>query len=274
MSSDPVRIFDTHALLRSRLRAKHRASDHDFLKREIADRMADRLQEVNRTFDRILDVGGDFTSHTGTAADTIDISDDPLTLTENTYDLIISNSLFHWVNDLPGLLIQLNRALKPDGLLMASMFGGDTLKELRQCLLSAEVEITGGAHARVIPFADVRDMGSLMQRAGLALPVTDMDTITVNYSSPLKLLHDLRGMGETNALLERPRTFLRRDILMRALEIYMRDFVLDNGKIPATFQIIYLTGWHPHESQQKPAKRGSGQVSLATALKAGKPPSQ
>lgn len=270
--SDTPNLFDTVALLRNRKRAEGMGDDHTFLKAEIANRLADRLQDVNRSFESVLDIGGDYTKHTGTKAEIIELSDEPLGLTENTYDLIISNSLLHWVDDLPGLLIQLNRALKPDGLMMVAMFGGDTLQELRHALIAAEVEITGGAHARVIPFADVRDAGSLLQRAGFALPVADIDTITVNYSSPLKLLTDLRGMGEANALTERPRTFWRRDVLMRAMEIYGEQFATENDKVRATFQILYLAGWHPHESQQKPLKRGSGQVSLAAALKAGKPP--
>lgn len=270
--SDTPCLFDVTAVNRNRKRAAAMDSDHTFLKAEIADRLADRLQDVNRSFEKVLDIGGDYTRHTGTIADVIDLSEQPLGLADNSYDLIISNSLLHWVDDLPGLLIQLNSALRPDGLMMVAMFGGETLKELRHALIAAEVEITGGAHARVIPFADVRDAGSLLQRAGLALPVADMDTITVNYSSPLKLLTDLRGMGEANALIDRPRTFWRRDVLMRAMELYGEQFAPENGKVPATFQILYLAAWHPHESQQQPLKRGSGQVSLAAALKAGKPP--
>ncbi|MFC3050619.1 methyltransferase domain-containing protein [Kordiimonas pumila] len=272
MSDPSAYIFDTAAVLHNRARAETYGNDHTFLKQEISDRLHDRLHDITRPFQSVLDIGGDFARFSGMPATTLSISDTPLPTSDNQFDLVISNLVMHWVNDLPGLLIQLNRALKPDGLMMAAMFGGETLKELRHSLLAAESELTGGAHGRVIPFADVKTLGSLLQRAGFALPVTDMDTLTVTYEHPLKLLADLRGMGEANALLDRPKNFMRRDVLSRALEIYSRDYAQSDGRVPATFQIIYLTGWHPHESQQKPAKRGSGQVSLAAALKAGAPP--
>jgi len=271
-----VQIFDTNTVLNNRRHARDNGADHNFLKQEIADRLEDRLLDFNRSFETILDVGGDFScfANLQKPIENQNISDAPLPLHANTFDLIISNLIMHWVNDLPGLLIQLNRALIPDGLFMASMFGGDTLTELRHCLLAAEAEITGGAHSRIIPFADVKDLGSLLQRAGFALPVTDMDTLIVKYENPLKLLADLRGMGESNALLDRPKTFLRRDVLMRAMELYQRDYTGEDGRVTATFQILYMTGWHPHENQQKPLKRGSATIRLADALKAGKPPSQ
>lgn len=274
MNTAPQHIFDTERMLQNRERAKRLGGDHDFLRAEIADRMQDRIQDVNRAFERILDVGGDMVRFTERAdtADFVQLSDSPLDLRQGHYGLILSNLCMHWVNDLPGLLIQLNHALKPDGLLLASMFGGETLRELRHSLLSAEAEITGGANARVIPFAEVKDLGSLLQRAGFALPVTDMDTLTVTYEHPLKLMHELRGMGETNALSAMTDKFLRRDVLLRACEIYQSEFGLENGRVPATFQIMYLTGWHPHESQQKPLKPGSAKMSLADALKLGKPP--
>ena len=274
MNTAPQSIFDLQRMLNNRKRALLLPGDHDFLRQEIADRMQDRIQDVNRAFEHILDVGGDMVRFTDRAntADIIQLSDNALELKQGHYGLILSNLCMHWMNDLPGLLIQLNRALKPDGLLLASMFGGETLKELRHSLLSAEAEVTGGANARVIPFAEVKDLGSLLQRAGFALPVTDMDTLTVTYEHPLKLMHELRGMGETNALMAKSSKFLRRDVLMRTCEIYQSEFGLKNGRIPATFQIMYLTGWHPHESQQKPLKPGSAKMSLADALKMGKPP--
>lgn len=248
-------------------------ADFDFLRAEVAERLQDRVQDVNRPFATILDVGDDMMRFTGRAggAEVTHISDEPLGLKDGYYSLVVSNLVMHWVNDLPGLLIQLNKSLKPDGLLLASMLGGETLKELRHALLAAEAEITGGASARVIPFADVKDLGSLLQRAGFALPVTDADTITVTYEHPLKLMQELRGMGEANALAGRSRKFLRRDVIMRACEIYQNEYGLEDGRIPATFQIMYLTGWHPHESQQKPLKPGSAKMRLADALKAGKP---
>jgi len=245
------------------------AKSADFLRAEITDRLQDRIQDVNRPFSTILDLGDDMMRFTARSngVDIDQISDAPLDLPKAHYSLIVSNLVMHWVNDLPGLLIQLNKALKPDGLLLASMFGGETLRELRHAFLSAEAEITGGANARVIPFADVKTVGGLLQRAGYALPVADMDTLTITYDHPLNLMQDLRAMGETNALLGRSKKFLRRDVLARACEIYQRDHTLENGRIPATFQIIYLTGWHPHESQQQPMKPGSATMRLADALK-------
>lgn len=273
MQNAPVHIFDTARKHMNRKRGDSMNGDFDFLRTEIADRMVDRLLEINRQFEHILDVGGDFARFAGKPAHTLALSDDPLELSKNSFDMITSNLGFHWANDLPGILIQLNQALKPDGLLLASMFGGTTLHELRHSFLTAEAEITGGASARVIPFAEVKDLGSLLQRAGFALPVTDLDTITVTYEHPLKLMQELRGMGETNALFDRPKNFLRRDVMMRACEIYQEQHSNPDGRIRATFQILYLTGWHPHESQQKPLKPGSAQMSLADALKAGgKPP--
>lgn len=275
MQNAPMQIFDTSRKLENRMRGDSIQGDFDFLRAEIADRMSDRLLEINRKFEKILDLGGDFARLTGRDAKHIILSDDPLPIEADSYDMIASNLSFHWANDLTGILIQLNRALKPDGLLLASMFGGTTLHELRHSFLAAEAEITGGASARVIPFAEVKDVGSLLQRAGFALPVTDMDTITVTYEHPLKLMQELRGMGEANALFDRPKNFLRRDVMMRACEIYQEQHANPDGRIRATFQILYLTGWHPHESQQKPLKPGSAQMSLADALKAGgKPPSQ
>ena len=275
MQNAPMQIFDTSRKLENRMRGDSIQGDFDFLRAEIADRMSDRLLEINRKFEKILDLGGDFARLTGRDAKHIVLSDDPLPIEADSYDMIASNLSFHWANDLTGILIQLNRALKPDGLLLASMFGGTTLHELRHSFLAAEAEITGGASARVIPFAEVKDVGSLLQRAGFALPVTDMDTITVTYEHPLKLMQELRGMGEANALFDRPKNFLRRDVMMRTCEIYQEQHANPDGRIRATFQILYLTGWHPHESQQKPLKPGSAQMSLADALKAGgKPPSQ
>ncbi|UTW59486.1 methyltransferase domain-containing protein [Kordiimonas sp. SCSIO 12603] len=273
MQNASMQIFDTSRKHQNRMRGNSMQGDFDFLRAEIADRMSDRLLEINRKFENILDLGGDFARLTGRDAEHIILSDDPLPIEANSYDMITSNLCFHWANDLTGILIQLNRALKPDGLLLASMFGGTTLHELRHSFLAAEAEITGGASARIIPFAEVKDVGSLLQRAGFALPVTDMDTITVTYEHPLKLMQELRGMGEANALFDRPKNFLRRDVMMRACEIYQEQHSNPDGRIRATFQILYLTGWHPHESQQKPLKPGSAQMSLADALKAGgKPP--
>ncbi len=274
MSTQPndINLFDQVAVDRNRARGRAMGPDFDFLRAEIADRMADRLADINRDFGAILDLGGHFAPHTGQSVQTAPAVDGTLDVAPASFDLVISNLALHWVNDLPGLMVQANHALKPDGLFMAALFGGETLHELGHSLLAAEAEITGGASQRVIPFADVRDLGSLLQRAGFALPVTDMDTITVTYEHPLKLMQELRGMGEANAMSARSRRFLRRDVLMRACEVYQAKFGMADGRVPATFQVMYMTGWHPHESQQKPLKPGSGKVNLADALKASGPP--
>ncbi|WP_417466125.1 methyltransferase domain-containing protein [Kordiimonas sp.] len=265
------RLFDMQAVARNTLRGLRMGSSYDFLRREVADRMEDRLLDINRQFDVVLDIGARFGKRSAEEV-ALPNDNDVLDAEPNCFDLVVSNLSMHWVNDLPGLMVQARHALKPDGLFMASLLGGDTLYELRHALIAAESELLGGANARVIPFADVRDLGSLLQRAGFALPVTDMDTITVTYEHPLKLMHELRGMGEANALVSRSRQFLRRDVLMRACEIYTEKYAFEDGRIPATFQVMYMTGWHPHESQQKPLKPGSGKVNLADALKAGVPP--
>ena len=264
--------------MQNRKRASSMDKRFQFLQAEIADRMLERLQEINRTFDRKIDLGGRFspflpaTEREDFQAHTFDGAIVPDSASEA--DLIVSNLDLHWVNDLPGVLVQIKQALRPDGLVMAAMFGGETLHELRHSLLAAESEVSGGVSQRIIPFADVKDLGSLLQRAGLALPVTDVDTLTLTYEHPVQLMQELRGMGEANALISRSKNFLRRDVLFRAAEIYQHDFSREDGRIMATFEVMYLTGWHPHESQQKPLKRGSGKVNLADALKAGKPPTK
>lgn len=185
---------------------------------------------------------------------------------ENSFDLIASTLSLHWVNDLPGALVQIRRALKPDGLFLAAMLGGDTLIELRRAFLDAEAETTGGTSPRTSPVADVADAGSLLQRAGFALPVVDTDTLTVTYEDMFALMRDLRGMGEANAVAARSRTFLRRDTLFAAAARYHELYADEDGRIPATFQIIWMTGWAPHETQQQPLRPGSGAARLADAL--------
>jgi SAM-dependent methyltransferase len=182
-------------------------------------------------------------------------------------DLVVSGLAFQFVNDLPGVLAQIRRALKPDGLLLAAMIGGDTLTELRQSFASAEAECEGGVSPRVAPFADLRDVGSLLQRAGFALPVTDVDRIVARYDSAFALMQDLRRMGATNILVERRRTPTRRATMLRMAQIYGERFSDADGRIRATFDVIWLSGWAPHESQQKPLKPGSAKASLAEAVK-------
>ena len=181
-------------------------------------------------------------------------------------DLVLSNLSLHWVNDLPGALIQIRRALKPDGLLLATLFGSNTLQQLRIALCQAETPLESEFNTRLSPLPDVRDLGNLMLRAGFALPVVDLDTITVSYSDPLRLLRDLRGMGETNATNGRRLNFSRRTTILRACEIYLKTFTDADGRIPATFEILTLTGWSPSQNQQKPLKPGTAQIPLAEAL--------
>jgi SAM-dependent methyltransferase len=181
-------------------------------------------------------------------------------------DLAASLLALHAVNDLPGALIQIKRALRPDGLFIACLLAGQSLTELRQSLLAAEVELTGGASPRVAPFADLRDLGGLLQRAGFALPVIDSESVTVRYGDMFGLLRDLRAMGWANALSERSRKPLRRSVLLRAAELYAERFADPDGRLRATFEIVWLSGWAPHESQQKPLRPGSAKARLADAL--------
>ena len=192
--------------------------------------------------------------------------EEALPFADASLDLVVSALALQWVNDLPGTLVQIRRALKPDGLLMAAMLGGDTLIELREAFASAESEIEGGLSPRVAPFADLRELGALMQRAGFALPVVDSDRLTVRYESAFALMRDLRAMGATNVLAERRRAPLRRATLMRMAEIYAERFADADGRVRATFEIVWLSGWSPHESQQKPLKPGSASQRLADAL--------
>ncbi|MEK7820818.1 MAG: methyltransferase domain-containing protein [Pseudomonadota bacterium] len=199
------------------------------------------------------------------AAPTLAADEEALPFAEGTFDLVLSSLALHWVNDLPGTLVQIRRALKPDGLFLAALFGGETLKELRGALTEADLATSGGASPRVSPFAQVRDLGQLLQRAGFALPVVDADTVTVAYADPAHLLADLRGMGEANATAARRKSFSRRALFAAALRNYPRAAALE-GRVPATFQIVYLTAWAPHETQPKPLRPGSAKASLAAAL--------
>jgi SAM-dependent methyltransferase len=214
---------------------------------------AEREQE--RTSERTLD------AQLLVAAD-----EEALPFRDASLDLVVSALALQFVNDLPGTLIQIRRALKPDGLLLAALAGGDTLTELRQAFAAAEAEIEDGISPRVVPFSDVRDMGALLQRAGFALPVTDIDRVTARYASPISLMHDLRRMGATNPLLERSRRPLKRATLRRMTEIYAERFADRDGRIRATFEIVWLSGWAPHESQQKPLAPGSARQRLADVL--------
>ncbi len=201
-----------------------------------------------------------------TAFARVAVDEEALPFADNSLDLIVSSLALQFVNDLPGTLIQARRALKPDGLLLATLVGGDSLSELREAFAAAESEVEGGISPRVAPFADVRELGALLQRAGFALPVIDSDRVIVRYDSVMALMHDLRRMGATNALSERRRTPLKRATLQRVVEIYAERFADADGRLRATFEIVWLSGWAPHESQQKPLRPGSAAHRLANAL--------
>ena len=288
--TEPHRIFDQLLLTQRRNRAAGRAQAHDFLLERVATDLAERLAIVQREFPVALDAG----SHHGVLGRRIAalpnvgqvISFDPsfklleaapapkvvgafdaLPFAEQSLDLCVSGLALHLVDDLPGALIQIRQALKPDGLLLAALLGGQTLRELREAWLAAEDEVLGGASPRVAPFADVRDLGGLLQRAGFALPVADSDLVTVTYSDPLALMRDVKGMGASNMLTERRRVPVTRGLLMRAAEVYAERFAISgSGRVPATFEILTLTAWAPHESQQKPLRPGSAKSRLADAL--------
>lgn len=285
MPESPI-LFD-RSLLRARLRRAAALGPASFLLDRVAEDFADRLAPVLRQFARALDLGTptDAVRRALASSRKIDrfiaatpiaspapgewqvVADaEVLPFADGTLDLVISGLALHAVNDLPGTLIQIRRALKPDGLLLAALIGGDTLTELRQSFAAAEAEIDGGVSPRVSPFADVRDIGGLLQRAGFALPVADVDRLTVRYDSALALLQDLRRMGAGNILIERRRVPLKRVVLLRMAEIYAERFGDPDGRVRATFDIVWLSGWAPHESQPKPLAPGSAKQRLADAL--------
>jgi len=214
----------------------------------------------------VVSAGAALPEREGSATRFVVADEEALPFGSAVFDLVVSGLSLQFVNDLPGALVQIRRVLRPDGLFVAALAGGDTLTELRQSFAAAESEIEGGISPRIAPFADVRDLGALLQRAGFALPVTDVDRITVRYGTVFALMHDLRRMGATNALLDRRRTPLKRATLMRMAEIYAQRFADADGRLRATFEIAWLLGWAPHPSQQQPLKPGSAQARLADAL--------
>lgn len=289
---EQARIFDRRLLRQRRERAVATLDRHDFLLKESGERLLDRLSDVTRKFPLAMDLGCragllarhldkrggiesfiqcDLSTSMASSArafgPAIVADEEQLPIKAESLDLVLSNLGLHWVNDLPGALLQIRTALKPDGLFLACMFGAGTLSELRSCLMEAEIAETGGASARISPFADLRDAAGLLQRAGFALPVADAETITVTYSDMFRLLHDLRGMGEANLLLERLKRSTRRAIFARAAALYQSRHSDSEGRLKASFQLLFLTGWAPHASQQKPSPRGSGQVSLKDVLR-------
>lgn len=287
----PPKIFDRALLRRRRDRVAGNADPRrDFLFAESGERLLDRLDDVRRRFPLALDLGsrdgllGRLLQGRGgvetlvqgdlalgllrqAAGCRLQLDEEALPFAPESFDLVLANLSLHWINDLPGALAQLRHVLKPDGLFLGALFGAGTLAELRAVLMEAEIAETGGASARVAPFADLRDAAGLLQRAGFALPVADVETVTVTYAGMMPLLADLRAMGEANILDARLKRPTRRAVIARAAALYQEKFALPDGRIPASFRLIFLTGWAPHQSQQQPARRGSGQVNLGAALR-------
>jgi SAM-dependent methyltransferase len=285
MSAPAYIVFD-RPLARARLARAHVQGAASFLLDHVAAEFPERLSAILRPFPRVLDLGTPGPAltqalaprqpallvHAAPVPAALDggvrlvADEEVLPFTPASFDLVVSALALQGVNDLPGALVQIRRVLAADGLFMGCLIGGQSLQELRLALAEAEESITGGVSPRVAPLADLRDMGGLLQRAGFALPVTDVDTLTVRYSSMFGLLADLRGMGATNALVARDRRPLRRAVLMRAAEIYQSRFADPDGRLRATFEFVWLSGWAPHESQQKPLQPGSAKARLADAL--------
>lgn len=288
MTSVPY-VFDRKLMKQRRARIAAQAQNADFLHEAVAHDIADRLALIKRSFAIAADLG----AHTGRVGHALKslgsvhtlfeadscaamitgrpgnvlIADEELVpFAPQSLDLVCSSLALHFVNDLPGTLSQIFRSLRPDGLFIGALFGVGTLGELGAAFLQAESEVTGSVSPRIAPLPDVRDMGVLLQRAGFTLPVSDVDTITVRYDSPIKLMQDLRLMGMTNILSERSLKPLRRAVLTRLCEIYGEQYADPDGRIRATFEIIHIAGWHPHESQQKPLAPGSAAISLTEIL--------
>jgi SAM-dependent methyltransferase len=265
--SQPPRLTDRTALARNRARAKDAAL---FLHDMAIEDIQDRLAMVNRSFTSPAIVTGHpakWANIAGTETKVV-ADDEVLDLEVGAHDLVIHAMALHWADDPVGQIIQCTRALRPDGLFLAILPGGQSLTELRAALGQAEAEVTGGLSPRVAPMAEIRDLGALLQRAGLALPVADGYPFTVSYASPLHLMRELRDMGEGNALHARLRRPTRRAVLTRAAEIYTQAYATGDGRIPATFELITLTGWAPDDSQPKPLRPGSAAQRLADALNA------
>ncbi|MBL8567354.1 MAG: methyltransferase domain-containing protein [Hyphomicrobiaceae bacterium] len=283
------RPYDRPLLRRRRARVARRAGDVDFLLRRVADDLAERLEIVQRSFPMAANLGAHHgvlsrrlreLSSVGLMVDVESVpellaqcdgppvlaDEEALPFADASLDLVVSALALHHVNDLPGTLLQIRRALKPDGLFLAALLGGSTLAELGEAWLIAEEEITGGASPRVAPSIEVRDLGGLLQRAGFALPVVDSETVRVAYANPLELMRDIKAMGASNVLNARRRVPARRDCLVRAAEIYAERHARADGRILATFEILSVTAWAPDPSQQKPLKPGSASMRLADAL--------
>ena len=287
MTSALTGLFDRSALQAKRARAAGLLPDARFLLDHTGANLLSRLDDIKRSFPITVQLGardsGDFSAKAKRMAGadlyvrsditpallntgSVCAGEEFLPFKAHSLDLILSNLSLHATNDLPGVLIQARHALRPDGLFLAAMLGGETLHELRTSLMQAEIKVTGGASARIMPFADKPQMGDLMQRAGFSLPVIDSDIVTVSYETMFKLMHDLRAMGEASIIADRAKNCMRRDVLMEAEAYYHAHFGEGGGRIRASFEVIYLIGWAPDASQQQPLKPGSAQTRLADAL--------
>ncbi len=270
MSDSPPRLFDPDILALRRARAARTPAD--FLHEEAARDTAERISEVNRRFLRPAVIGprpGIWTRalrDAGLPEPVVAADEEVLPLAEGAHDLVVHGLALHWANDPVGQLVQCRRALAPDGLMIAALFGGSTLAELRAALAEAEAAVTGGISPRVAPMAEVRDAGSLLGRAGFAMPVADSTRLDVGYETAFHLMRDLRAMGETNAMVERLRRPTRREVFTRAAAIYAEEFARSDGRLRATFEIVVLTGWAPAPGQPQPLRPGSAQQRLADAL--------
>ncbi len=285
-TTSDIMVFDRLLVQKNRQRALNNFNNYDFLFEWSKNQLSERLYDINRSFDLALQIGSraaftnsehdkikrlitcDLTSQpfTNNAPNYIQSSEEFLPIAPQSMDLISSNLNLHSVNDLPGALLQIKNSLKKDGLFTASMLGGETLHELRTTLTNTELSLTGGVSPRIFPFADKKQMGDLLQRAGFALPVIDSEIITVTYESFFKLLHDLRGMGENNAILQRNKIPVSKNFFMHAARKYHEKYAQNDGRITASFEVIFLIGWSPHESQQKPLRPGSAKHRLADIL--------
>ena len=291
--TEQMTVFNRHSVRHHRDRAAAEFDEHDFLFMETAERLTERLLDVTRSFPLALDLGchGGEVSKTleqrggietlvqcdlspalsqraggQNAALTLCADEEAQPFAPGAFDLILSNLSLHWVNDLPGALAQAQRALKADGLFLATLLGGQTLHELQSALAQAEIETEDGLSPRLSPALELKDIGNLLARAGFTLPVADREIITVSYPDAFKLMNDLRGMGETNANKLRRTTFSRRATLLRAAEIYNEKFASPDGRIPATFEVIFLSAWAHHDSQPKPLAPGSGKIRMEDAF--------
>ncbi len=280
--TSPIIVFDRPVLFarRARLLDQAKSTQAHFLHKELFGQLLDRVDDFNRTFDNALIIDGHGLEYRlnhpkiktaihatlfDAAADIV-IDEEAMPFAPQSFDLVISNLNLHMINDVPGTLLQIRNILKPDGLLIISLFGGQTLHELRHSLTEAELQVKGGVSPRVSPFANIQDIGMLLQRAGFALPVIDSELLTATYETIFDLMKDLRLMGESNAIHKRHKSFTGKEMFLKAGEIYQQTFADAEGRLPATFEVIQATAWTPHENQQQPLKPGSATQKLAAAL--------